>query len=251
MSDDANLVVMDTDLDGSALSGSAFRVRQTRDSSPDGQRIVLRSSDLGDVDLRAVAHEAGDRLVSRRYASRGYKLGMSADMTIGAFWEGRLVTTLGLRRDRGGLAADQSFPDEMAELRDAGVQLCEFTRLAGEPEGPSKLVLASLFHLAYLQAFHHWSAQRLVIEVNPRHQGFYERMLGFQAHGGQRLHRSVGAPAVLMSLCLVQSHARRARHGRRSAGDTSRSLFPHFFAAGEEAQLLERLSMAYGPSYDA
>lgn len=251
MGDEANRLVIDVNGPGTAYAGASFVGRPSRDVAAEGVRIVTRPSELGDIDLRAVPHEAGDRLVSRRYASRGYKAGMSADMTIGAFWEGRLVTTLGLRRDRGGLAADQSFPEDMAALRAAGVPLCEFTRLAGEPEGPSKQVLASLFHLAYLQAAHHWGVERLVIEVNPRHQGFYERMLGFRPHGPERLHRSAGAPAVLMSLCLVESHRLRARHGRVATGGASRSLFPFFFKAQEEDLLRQRLASVFGPSHDA
>jgi hypothetical protein len=45
----------------------------------------------------------------------------------------------------------------------------------------SKTSLANLFHLAviYARDIHHCTD--IIIEVNPRHRRFYERMLGFQA----------------------------------------------------------------------
>lgn len=214
-----------------------------------GETLAYRSLEGGDIALHAMDPQHGLPLLQRRYAARGYRLGgVPASMTLGAFWQGRLVSTVGLRRDQGnGLVADRCFGQEMAALRADGLRLCEFTRLACEPQGPSKLVMASLFHLAYLQALHHWGAEYLVIEVNPRHQAFYQRMLGFQPHGEQRLHRGVGAPAVLMSLSLAWGTQQvRRLGGSLGEGERSRTLFPYFFAPEDEPLLLSRLAAVYG-----
>lgn len=216
----------------------------------DSVELVSRETDYGRIEIRALLEGAGHALLERRYASRGYRLSRSADVTLGAYWEGRLVATLGLRRDATSLAADQSFPEQMADMRQQGWQLCEFTRLAADPDGPSKLVLASLFHLAYLHAVHHWGAEFVVIEVNPRHKAFYRRMLDFQPHGEERLHRGVGAPAVLMSLSLNYVAAQVRKHGGSLNEDgRSRTLFPYSFAPQDEPDLLAKLADVYG--YDA
>lgn len=218
----------------------------------DSVELVSRDTEFGRIEIRALMEGTGHALLERRYASRGYRLSRSADVTLGAYWEGRLVSTLGLRRDSGNLAADQSFPAEMAGMRQQGWQLCEFTRLAADPDGPSKLVLASLFHLAYLHAAHHWGAEFLVIEVNPRHKAFYRRMLDFQPHGEERLHRSVGAPAVLMSLSLAYGRKKVEKFGgslNEDEDSRSRTLFPYFFSPKDEPALLRKLADVYG--YDA
>jgi hypothetical protein len=218
----------------------------------DSVELVSRDTEFGRIEIRALMDGTGHALLERRYASRGYRLSRSADVTLGAYFEGRLVSTLGLRRDGGNLAADQSFPTEMAGMRRQGWQLCEFTRLAADPDGPSKLVLASLFHLAYLHAAHHWGAEFLVIEVNPRHKAFYRRMLDFQPHGEERLHRSVGAPAVLMSLSLAYGATQVRQYGgslNEDEDNRSRTLFPYFFSPKDESKLLDKLADVYG--YDA
>lgn len=215
------------------------------------QELISRDTEQGRIEFRALFQQTGQSLVTRRYAARGYRVSRGADVTLGAYWNGQLASTMGLRRDGGGtgglLTADQSFPEEMAAMRAQGVKLCEFTRLAGEPQGPSKLMLASLFHLAYLHACHLWGAEVLVIEVNPRHQSFYRRMLGFQPHGEQRLHRGVGAPAVLMSLSLAFGSQEVRRHGgSMDESDRARTLYPYFFAPDAEPLLLSRLADVYG-----
>jgi len=250
MSDESRV----TDIDMEAPASPMQALRSFRSEIPfvrsDSVELVSRDTDYGRIEIRALMDGTSHALLERRYASRGYRLSRSADVTLGAYWEGKLVSTLGLRRDAGSLAADQSFPKEMAGMREQGWQLCEFTRLAADPDGPSKLVLASLFHLAYLHAVHHWGAEFLVIEVNPRHKAFYRRMLDFQPHGEERLHRSVGAPAVLMSLSLAYGATQVRKYGGSMNEDgRSRTLFPYFFSPKDEPALLSKLADVYG--YDA
>lgn len=251
MSDESHLSSIELEAPASPLQALQSVRAEIPFVRSDSVELVTRETAYGRIEIRALMEGAGHSLLERRYASRGYRLSRSADVTLGAFWEGRLVSTLGLRRDSGNLAADQSFPQEMAGMRQQGWQLCEFTRLAADPEGPSKLVLASLFHLAYLHAAHHWGAEFLVIEVNPRHKAFYRRMLDFQPHGEERLHRSVGAPAVLMSLSLAYGASKVREYGGTLNEDEgrSRTLFPYFFSTDDEPELLSKLADVYG--YDA
>jgi hypothetical protein len=251
MSDESRMTNIELEAPASPLQALQSIGSEMSFLRSDSVALVSRDTEFGRIDIRALMEGSGHALLERRYASRGYRLSRSADVTLGAYWEGRLVATLGLRRDGGNLAADQSFPKEMAGMRQQGWQLCEFTRLAADPEGPSKLVLASLFHLAYLHAAHHWGAEFLVIEVNPRHTAFYRRMLDFQPHGEERMHRGVGAPAVLMSLSLnyVESQVRKLGGTQKEDGSRSRTLFPYGFSAKDEPALLSKLADVYG--YDA
>ena len=51
---------------------------------------------------------------------------------------------------------------------------------------PFERVLASLLHTAFIYAKDIKGCHRIVIEVNPRHVRFYERMLGFVTLAGER-----------------------------------------------------------------
>src|SRR5436190_455773 len=98
-------------------------------------------------------------------------------------------------------AAEQS--SRIAKIRSAdssGRRVCEFTKLAMDSVVRSKRVLAALFHVSYIYGHLLMRYDNLLIEVNPRHVRYYERMLGFRALGEPRQNLRVGAPAVLMSL---------------------------------------------------
>jgi len=82
----------------------------------------------------------------------------------------------------------------------------------------------------------------VLIEVNPRHVKFYQRMLGFKRVGAERLDPEVNAPAVLLRLDLDHCAAEiRRLGGRRHAGEGERSFYPYFFAPDEAAQIVGRL----------
>lgn len=192
--------------------------------------------------------QSARRLVSQRYAQRGY-LRMpwaTADepqlLTLSAAGEGGTLGTLGVRLDSAqGLKADEVFPEEMRALRAAGRRLCEFTQLALEHGTISTPVLAGLFHAAHLYAHRMQQADRLVIEVNPRHVGYYRRMLGFEVCSEVRMNPRVNAPAVLMALDLVWGEQQVQTCSGGRSGASSRSLYPHFFDPSEERRLLASL----------
>jgi hypothetical protein len=189
-------------------------------------------------------------LVSKMYAWRGYQSKSTASVerdsnriTLLASDYDTTVGTLTVGFDSsGGLLADDLFPEELAALRQAGRSVCEFTKLAIDNAIQSKRLLASLFHIAYLFAHRINSADCLLIEVNPRHVRYYQRVLGFTVLGPERLNQRVNAPAVL--LCLELSYAREqiARlAGQADAAVGERSLYPYFFSHEEEAGILGRI----------
>ncbi len=188
-------------------------------------------------------------LVNRMYATRGYhtnslvKAPDSNRITLIA-GEGDAIMgtiTIGFDSDEG-LLVDDLFRDETDAMRRAGRELCEFTKLAVDSIVKSKRVLASLFHVAYIVAHRLNLCHNLMIEVNPRHVRYYERMLGFEVKGPERLNNRVNAPAVLLSLELSHARDQIAKFGGRpDLSATERSLYPHFFSPAEEVGIVNRL----------
>jgi hypothetical protein len=208
------------------------------------------------------ADSAGHRssasiLVNRMYAWRGYETKpapLNADedanqLTLVAHDHDEVVGTMRIGFDGAdGLLVEDLFPEQVDALRAQGHVLCEFTKLAMDGAVRSRHVLASLFHVAYIYAHRLYGCDRLMIEVNPRHVRFYERMLGFEVIGPERTNRRVNAPAVL--LCLDFNHARREIEkfgGQGDACENQRSLYPHFFSPREEAGIIARLTAASLP----
>jgi len=193
------------------------------------------------------ATQAARALQCRKYEQRGYHWATSALethlMTLTAQREAEVLGTLSVRFDGpSGLAADACFADEMRQLRASGDSLCEFTRLALDIDHTAQRVLACLFHVAYLYAYRLREAQRLVVEVNPRHVGFYRRMLGFEVCGEARLNPQVAAPAVLMSLNFSHAQQQIARYGGQPGlGPVARSLYPYGYSPFEEEGLLKSI----------
>jgi hypothetical protein len=196
---------------------------------------------LFDIRIADSGHERADAsiLINRMYATRGYLstalpnrapdnritlVASEAEVTIGTI-------TMGFDYGQG-LLVDQLFGPEVAALRDRGLRLAEFTKLAIDGAARSKRVLASLFHAAHIFAHPIKRADRLLIEVNPRHVGYYRRMLGFERLSDGRINPRVNAPAVLMALDLQHAQRQIARHGGTEREDRleGRSLYPWFFA---------------------
>lgn len=174
-------------------------------------------------------HDAAGELVERRYAERGYRsisrkaVRCGHELTLVADENNVTVATLTIGFDNPrGLCIDALFADEVNALRAAGARLCEFTRLAMDQIDRSTNVLASLFETAYVYAHRVMGFDKLLIEVNPRHVRYYERMYGFSVIGPVRHNVRVDAPAVLMCLDFAAVHARIASPG--SAGEASRSM---------------------------
>lgn len=190
-------------------------------------------------------------LVKSMYAWRGYATDSTAALqetpncvTLEASTTKKLFGTLTVALDsEEGLFADGLYRSEINILRGMGRKVCEMTKLAFNPKYSSKEVIASLFHLAYLYAYHVHNATDILIEVNPRHASFYQRRLGFQQIGEPRTCTRVNAPAIL--LCVSTDYMASQISGHAGCHSTSeKSLYPYFFSDSEVQGLINRIRCA-------
>ena len=197
---------------------------------------------------------AVNRLVARMYQTRGYR---TADAPIDVCeraatfmaLDGQQVIGTMTARDGadGPLLAEELFAEEVAGFRATGMGVCEFTKLAMDRRARSPRLLASLFHVAYVQAYRIMGLRHLLIEVNPRHVRYYETMLGFTVVCAARHNSRVDAPAVL--LVLDMCHAQRMIElfgGSPVLAIAERSAYPYFFGDDVEREVTARLR--YGES---
>ncbi len=187
-------------------------------------------------------------LVERRYAWRGYSatpLGQDTPgrVTVAACVEEATVATITATLDSAdGLFVSRLYGDEVAALRAEGRKLCEFTKLAVDESIRSHAVLGAIFHVACMYVIDLHKCTDVLIEVNPRHVRFYQRMLGFKRAAGLRLDPSVNASAVLLRLDLEHCASEIGRlGGRRSVTQSERSFYPFFFAPSEAEAIVDRL----------
>lgn len=186
-------------------------------------------------------------LIHKMYGWRGYAAtGPSAApnrVTLVASDAEKALATITVGFDApGGLLVDDLYKAEIDTLRLSGGRICEFTKLAVDRNEQSKEVLAMMFHIAYMYARRLYQCTDLLIEVNPRHVRFYDRMLGFQVLGPERMCGRVGAPAVLLWLRLQHADLQIARYGgHKELAGAVRSLYPFFFSPEEEIGIVQRL----------
>jgi len=102
------------------------------------------------------------------------------------------------------LFAEQSYGAEISDLRRSGRRVGELIRLAIEEGADWRSALDALVRSAYVVTRFMHALTDVVIEVNPRHAPFYERVFGFTRTAAQRFCLRVGAPSVLMLLELEQ-----------------------------------------------
>ena len=144
------------------------------------------------------------------YAWRGYQASPPFQrvddpnhVTFGVWTEGELVATLtGSRDSSTGLLADSLYGEEVRSLRQPARTICEVTRLAVDADSHDPELLKSLFRAAHQYARAVFGGTDVVIEVNPRHAGYYRRELGFKQIGKLRICPRVEAPAVLLHRTL-------------------------------------------------
>jgi len=189
-------------------------------------------------------------LIKRLYSNRGYSTKKSIDpynldanvVTLVAFTGDQLFGTVSVGIDSPqGLLADELYQPEIDEYRQAGRKVGEFSKLAVDPTLNSKEVLASLYHLAYMQLGPLLGVTDAFIEVNPRHVPFYRRMLGFRQIGETRNCPRVNAPASLLHMEMSEIAAQILRFGG-TRDPHERSLYPFFLSPREEDGLVRRSS---------
>ena len=200
-----------------------------------------------------LANDAGSRnhasyLIEKMYGWRGYTAsGPKAApnrVTLVASDAERALGTITVGFDsHEGLVVDDLYRQEVDSLRVQGAILCEFTKLAVDRNQQSKELLAMMFHIAYMYARRLHRCTDLLIEVNPRHVRFYQRMLGFEKLGDERsCPRVGGAPAVLLWLRLQHAQEQIARYGgQKDLAAEARTLYPFVFSLEEEDGIVGRL----------
>lgn len=188
-------------------------------------------------------------LIQKMYSWRGYQTrhvleGQPNRITLVAVANELSIGTLTLGFDSTiGLLVDDLYKPETDTLRSTGRKVCEFTKLAVDERIRSKRVLASLFHIAYVYAHNIHKCQDIVIEINPRHVRFYERMLGFQRLGAEKMCQRVNAPAILLRLDLDFAHQQITKFGgQMECALEEKSLYPFFFSQLDEDGITKRLS---------
>jgi hypothetical protein len=161
--------------------------------------------------------EVAEDLVRRRYAWRGYHIANAKEagsayvaatsrrVTLLAEHRGTVHGTLTVRADSPqGLLAEDTYGEEIEDLRRQGHRVGELGRLAFEEGTQWKPALDTLVKSAYVVTRLVHGLTDVVIEVNPRHARFYIRMYGFMTGAPERTCARVGAPSVLMLLDLEQ-----------------------------------------------
>lgn len=190
-----------------------------------------------------------NRLLKNRYSWRGYnQVNLPTDQsvhkfTLSAVEKHETIGTITVSFDGPELlSADAAFGPEVSRLRAEGRRICEFTKLAVDPELGTKRVLAALFHVAYIVASRIRGYDMLLMEVNPRHVRYYERMLGCKVLATERINKSVSAPAVLLAVEFDYIKARIGEFGgHHAAAAHERSLYPFAFSLREEAVVISRM----------
>ena len=188
-------------------------------------------------------------LIKKMYAWRGYNVASAGQkqpnrITLVASHEDTPVATISVGFDSDiGLLVDDLYKAEIDPLREAGHRICEFTKLAVDGAIRSKRVLGSLFHIAYIYARRIQNYSDLLIEINPRHVKFYEKMLGFVQYGPEKINHRVNAPAILLRLEFAYAQKQIGIYGGHAElGKTEKSLYPYFFSVAEEVGIAGRLN---------
>lgn len=221
-------------------------------STPSSDAIVESSDEFENRFEVRVANSSSRRvrassLIQRRYAWRGYAATPLAGespsrVTLSACIEDETVATItaGIDSDEG-LYVAQCYAEEVRALREEGRSLCEFTKLAVDESVRGHAVLGAIFHVACTYASEVHRCTDVLIEVNPRHVRFYQRMLGFQPAAGERLDPAVNAPAVLLRLDLRHAAREIERLGGRRKCDGERSFYPFFLSPSLSPEIVSRL----------
>lgn len=154
----------------------------------------------------------------------------------------KIVGTLSIVVDgMRGLPCDELFFDELVKLRQNGSRIAEVVRLAISDEYKnSKEILVGMFNLVCNYVKNIAKCSDLIIEVNPRHVKYYQRLLLFKVISEEKECKRVeGAPAVL--LCLNKQDVENYQKYFSHEKDYLRSLHPHLSKGKEEMQLAKMI----------
>ncbi len=147
-----------------------------------------------------------------------------------------------------GLPCDEVYHQEINALRKKGYTLAEVTRLAIDSNpAQARVLLLELFNNMYLFTRHVRGCRHLVVEVHPRHVGYYRRLLMFEAVGPQRsCPRVKGAPAILMALDLEKIE-QAVRAARPNVPSRTQARYPYSYSPSDERRLARALLQQHQP----
>ncbi len=193
--------------------------------------------------------DSANILINKMYSWRGYgSAGINENnpnriTLIASGADSEVIGTLTVGLDSTmGLFADEMYHEELEALRRQGCKICEYNKLAVDPKIKSKRILSSLFHIAYLYPYGVFGHTDGVLEVNPRHVKFYERMLGFTQIGPERICPRVHAPGVLLRTNFAYMAEQVEKYGGlMDKADGVKSIYPYFFTKTDETGILGRL----------
>jgi hypothetical protein len=191
------------------------------------------------------AFNSASMLVQERYAWRGFPKAQLKKypnrITILSFHQEKIVGTVTVGYDsEEGMLADEIYKSEIDSLRVQGKCVGELSKLAVDENVGSKQLLASLIHIAYLYGILH-ECTDAVIEILPHHKAFYEKMLGFQQIGEEKMNPRVHVPVLLMHLDLDYMRQKIEEVGGKGKSAKDRSLYPYFFSTQDQEGILGRL----------
>jgi len=149
-----------------------------------------------------------------------------------------------------GLPCDEIYRNEVDALRRAGCKLAEVTRLAIDDQcSGAKELLLHLFNQCYIFARIVRQQTDLLIEVNPRHVAYYQRLLRFRQAGPERsCARVQGAPALLLRLNFDEIEATVKHSGCTEGRDaTGQRLHPYPYSQPEEMAIARFLAREHRP----
>jgi hypothetical protein len=149
-----------------------------------------------------------------------------------------------------GLPCDEIYRNEVDALRASGCRLAEVTRLAIDDScSGAKVLLLHLFNQCYIFARIVRNQTDLLVEVNPRHVKYYQRLLRFQQAGPERpCSRVQGAPALLLRLNFDQIEETVIHSGCTQGRDLQgERLHPYPYTKPEESAIARFLAQQHRP----
>ena len=140
-----------------------------------------------------------------------------------------------------GLPCDELFSSELTRMRENGSKASEVVRLAIADEYKnSKEILSGMFNLVCNYTKNVAGCTDLLIEVNPRHVMYYQRLLLFKIISDQKECKRVeGAPALL--LCLNRTDLFDYYENKNQEKSFLKSLHPHLSKGEEEINLAKMI----------
>jgi hypothetical protein len=201
------------------------------------------------------------RLAYQVYAAKGYAAENEAEMIVCPYDErpdtftllmeddvGNAIATATLVKDDDGLPCDEIFGLELDVMRMQDRRLVEVTRLCIADEyRHCRDVLVRLLNFLFIHGVRNQGYTDCVIEVNPRHAHYYQRLLGFEPVSRERpCPRVKGAPAVLLHLDLAL-YDREVKRLGGTRNPNSRSLYAYFQPYADEADIAAFLANRHKP----